>query len=325
MANRKYTIGRPLQEVRLKNWPAGKVAQMKRAIEMLEEQLNTTISSQIEQGAKRVVSSRVPKITGLAIATGFKSFSISFNDAKGISDLLFYEIQKDSTSSFADPTTYTIAQTTLTIPTATERERIYVRVRAMNSKFEVGPWSATTTAVGSSNFRINVDRATRTTYTFGASEVDQWVDIASASITVGTSAISCNIQAGIHSFISATPGVRPPAAASDRVFDTTVTFRLLKDGVADADVPDFSIAGTSEVQNDATGSGDVERRSETTKFAVIITPLESLTNTTRTYTIQAYFDSTQSAYTVNGVSTAFPNGPKVIIDNFDFMEIIQST
>lgn len=320
MANRKYTIGRPLQEVRLKNWPAGKVAQMKRAIEMLEGELNTAIASQIQQGTKRVVSSRVPKITGVEIATGFKSFSISFNEAKGISDLLFYEIQKDSTSSFANPTTYTIPQTTLTIPTTTERERIYVRVRAMNSKFEVGQWSSTVTAVGSSNFRINVERSTRTSVTLTTASVGTWTDIASASITVGTSAISCSIQAGVHAFLAETPAVRPPGAARDRTCTYYVYLRILKDGVPDPDFEETFFTVDTEVRNDAGESSDTEQRIEETQFGTFITPLESLTNQTRTYTVQAKLD----AWSYSGGATP-PNGPEIIIDNFDFMEIIQST
>ena len=325
MADRKYTIGRPLQEVRLRNWTGGRVAQMKRAVEMLEEQLNTTMASQIDQGAKRVVSTRVPKITGVAIATGFKSFSITFNEARGISDLLFYEVQKDSTSSFADPTTYTITQTSLTIPTTTEREVIYVRVRAMNSKFQVGPWSASSTATGSSNFRINVERAARTTYSFGPAEIDTWTDITSVSITVGTSAISCSIQPGARAYIDTTPATRPPGAARDHILDFVVKFRLLKDGIVDEDIGTFILYPSARVRNDTGGGGDEEQREDETTFGTVITPLESLDNVTRTYTLQAFFDGTNSSYQVNGANTAFVNGPQVIVDNFDIMEIIQST
>jgi len=68
--------------------------------------------------------------------------------AKGIDDLLYYEVQQDTTSSFANPTTYKIPQTTLTLPTTEEHQSIYIRVRCVNSRFEVGPWSTTANATG---------------------------------------------------------------------------------------------------------------------------------------------------------------------------------
>ena len=315
MASRKYTVGRPTQEVRLKDWPAGQVAQFKRAIEMLETELNTTMASQIEQGVKRVVSARVPRVTGLTVTAGFKNFQINFNEAKGINDILFYEIQKDNFANFKNPTTYNTPQTTLTIPTAEEREVIYIRVRVMNSKFQVGPWSATISVTGSGDFRISTTKGERTTLNIASADFDTWVDVQSLSISVGASALSVNIQPGVVERIDTDlPSGSVYTASSS---SHGVTFRLMKNGVEVTNAGKAYVApfATYVYQPEAEEMNEEEQKVEKAEFGVIISPLETCVNTTLTYTLQAYVNSEISSST----------DALIIVDTFEILEIVQAT
>ena len=329
MASRKYTVGRPTQEVRLKDWPAGQVAQFKRAIEMLETELNTTVASQIEQGAKRVVSARVPRVTGLTVTSGFKNFQINFNEAKGINDLLFYEIQKDNFANFKNPTTYTTPQTTLTIPTAEEREVIYIRVRVMNSKFQVGPWSAAVSVTGSGNFRINTIRGERTTLEIAPEDFNTWIDIQTISINVGQSALSASVQPGLVTLMSVDYGEAPP----EKRFITyhNAKFRMLRNGVELTTAGQWICSNSSTYDNKAGEGLTSTQKEEEASFGVIITPFESFVNKTVTYTIQAYIideASVAETWTSDEIASSgvtLIDNPLIVIDNFDILEIIQIT
>lgn len=316
MASRKYTTGRPMQEVRLRNWPAGQVAQFKNAIELLETELNDTMASQIAQGAKRVVSPRVPKVTGLTIKAGFKNFTISFAPAKGITDLLFYEIQKDSTSSFANPTTFTIPQTTLTIPTSEEREQVYFRVRCMNSKFEVGPWSTSVSATGSSNFRITVTRQAASTTTITTTYQDilddttDWVDVGGVSYTPSGASMCLHVHAGIHPISDGLAG---------NSFEPIVDFRLLRNGVEFTDAGKLTCYGL--FINAGLHGGAANNLEETAHVGTLVTPFETYTGQEAVvnYTLQVRVLSSTNV----SDGTNDDQDLVIVIDCFDIVELVQ--
>ena len=314
MAARKYTIGRPIQEVRLKSWPAGKVAQFKRAIELLEGELNETMASQINQGEKRVVSPRVPKVTGLSIKAGFKNFTISFNPAKGITDLLFYEIQKSSTSSFASSTTYTVPQTVLTIPTTEEREQVYFRVRCMNSKFEVGLWSTLVSATGSSNFRITVTRQAASIVTFNTlyqdilDDTTEWVDVGGVTYIPSGASMCLHIHAGVHPFSDGLAG---------NSYEPVVDFRLLRNGVEFTDAGKLTCRGT--FVNSGAFGGPANNLAEDAQIGTFVTPFEIFTGqeASVSYTLQA---RVLNASNMGGTTD---QDLTVVVDCFDIVELVQ--
>lgn len=324
MASRKYTTARPMQEVRLKSWPAGKVAQFKRAIELLEGELNDTMASQIAQGAKRVISARVPKVTGLTLKAGFKNFTIAFSPAKGITDLLFYEIQKDSTSSFASPTTYTVPQTSLTIPTTEEREQIYVRVRCMNSKFEVGPWSTSVGATGSSNFRITVTRQAAYTVNIPAADfidedingVRTWIDVGGLTYVPTTASMCLHIHAGIHSYVTQDESSHTPEVVVSNSI-SSARFRLLRNGVELTNAGTMECSASSNYDNRFGEGNDQYSRTENAVVSTLVTPFETYTGQESAveYTLQI----SGGTSTINA-----SDGVNVIVDCFDLMELVQS-
>ena len=323
MASRKYTTGRPMQDVRLRNWPAGKAAQFKRAIEILETELNDTMASQIAQGSKRVISPRVPKVTGLAINAGFKNFVITFAPAKGITDLLFYEIQKDSTSSFADPTSFTTPQTSLTIPTTTEREQVYFRVRCMNSKFEVGPWSSAVSATGSSNFRITVTRQDPYVVNIPAADLEYdaiageypSVDIGGVTYTPTEASMCVHVHAGVHAYVTRDVTTHSPEVVVNN--EIQAIFRLLRNGVVLTDAGTAMAAATGTYDNQFGESNDQFSRTEQATIVTFVTPFETFTGqeSSVTYTLQMQPLS---------VTVDSADGVNVVVDMFDIMEVVQS-
>jgi hypothetical protein len=327
----QYTSGFPLQEVRTRNWPAGKTAVLKRAVSLLENQLNQSMAAQVDQGGKRVFNSRVPKVTGLTIKSGFKNFALTFNDARGIDDLLFYEIQKDSTPSFSAPTTYTIPQTTLTIPTTVEHEKVYFRVRVLNSSFECGPWSATASGTGSSNFRINITRQDRVVQSIAWSNganLDTWFDICSVTYTPSAASVCLNIHAGVYLQCSTETNRNNDTFANADSWN----FRILRNGVELTNAGQMIGLCPEASYSFSTGAG-VEHRIEEATFQSFVTPFETFTGQEDpvTYTLQAKNDSSLTVSTIlpkrtfKGGNTNASQDPSIIIvDCFDLMEIVQS-
>jgi len=326
----RYQIGRPLQDVRLRNWPAGKVAQLKRAVELMENELNSTMASQVDQGQARVLSPKVPVVTGLTIRAGFKNFLITYNAAKGIQDLLFYEIQKDATPKFANPTTFTIPQTTLTIPTTTEHETVYFRVRVINSKFQVGRWSKTATATGSSNFRISVVRQAKQAVLLTWATRDNWFNMAFATYSPTAASMCLHIHAGVWTKCTAVKTPTTMAATTQYIVTNTneVNFRILRNGVEMTNVGTMNVQGSASylLRAEEEDTQYQQEREEQTDVHTIITPFETFVGNEASvvYTLQAMLVGSGSSRTASGNGVVTLDEATVVIDCFDVVEIVQS-
>lgn len=318
----RYTIGRPSQEVRLRQWPAGRAAQFKKAIELLEIQLNQTMAAQVNQGDKRILSPRVPKVTGVSVRSGFKNFQINFLEAKGITDLLFYEIQKDNVQNFAAPTVYKIPQTSLTIPTENEREIVYFRVRCVNSSFEVGPWSATVRGTGSSNFRIAITRTSSSEAFIGEDDHDEWTDVGVVIYQATAANVSLHLHAGIHAIARAYFPTTAGGPNIDHNVDPTIAIRILKDG----DVLSTGRMTLNTVGIASRTSGPTQFfRSEAVTVGTMVTKFETFIGDegTITYTIQAKVLSDSFAWKSTGSPIeTYLDDVGIIIDAIDLLEVI---
>jgi hypothetical protein len=317
----KYTIGRPTQEVRLRNWPAGRVAQFKKAIELLETQLNQTMAAQVNQGDKRVLSPRVPKVTGLSVRSGFKNFQINFLEAKGIINLLFYEIQKDTHANFSAPTTYKIPQTSLTIPTDGDRERIHVRVRCVNSSFEVGPWSTSVTGQGSSSFRIAITRSASDEAAITPAQFGTWVNVGAVIFAATASNMSIHLHAGVHAHAGAQFTSNGVGGTVNHTVEPTVAIRILKAGVV-MTTGQLTANGPSEANRTAPNTYS---RVETAYVGTMVTKFEEFDGTEGdiTYTIQAQvlLDSFAWTSTTNTQET-YADNVGIVLDAIDVLEIV---
>ncbi len=146
----KYEVGRPLQDVRLRNWDAGRVNQLKLAVQRLESEVNKTLSSSSLQSQKRLTSDQVPFILDLSVSPGFKQVVINFTPPPGLGghprrQLLFYEIQHAADESFAGATTLRTPNNQVAIAGFALGETRSFRARVINTINEAGQYSSTRT------------------------------------------------------------------------------------------------------------------------------------------------------------------------------------
>ncbi len=63
----RVKVPRLQAEVRLRNWPAGRVSQLKLFLGHLEQAIGISLAAQVEQSPKRKFSEFVPKIVSQSI------------------------------------------------------------------------------------------------------------------------------------------------------------------------------------------------------------------------------------------------------------------
>ncbi len=151
----QFEIGRPNQEIRLRDWPAGRLAAMKLMVTRLEEGLNDSLAAAVKQSAKRKVNANVPIIIEFDINPGFRQFEVNFPIPPGLGgagrgavnrpdrQLLFYEIQHAATPGFIDPIIVETPQNHIIIGGVGLGETRFFRARVVNTRFEASPWTKT--------------------------------------------------------------------------------------------------------------------------------------------------------------------------------------
>lgn len=295
---RQYSIGRPLQEVRLRNWPAGRVALIKSAISKLEDELNKTVATEISQPEKRELNLvRVPKIVDLSTRSGIQTIQVLFTTPRGITDLLFYEIQHDTNQNFTDPTTVQTVQTNF-ILNSTPGVKRFFRARTVNSRFQAGPWSDTSSGV-TAGFNIVTTRLAEVSdlTTISSSNFDEWITV------LDTTAFNYGGDSMISAHIGMTPREATPVANIDRERRSTVTgrFRLLIDEEVIPGAGEARWCNTSLDESDGLGTvnppfaGPVFALSEICTFHSIVTPFQTLAQGDHRYQLQARIESSESA------------------------------
>lgn len=158
----RYRVGRPLADVRLRDWPAGRNSVMRLMLSRLEEGLNDGLGAGIVQSEKRVYNPEIPIIIEFTVIPGLRQFQITFPIPPGLGSagrsifgevthpdrhLLFYEIQHDDTPAFIEPITIETAQNeNVLIGGVGFGERRYFRARVVNTKFQVSSWTDTIVA-----------------------------------------------------------------------------------------------------------------------------------------------------------------------------------
>ena len=146
----KYEVGRPLSDIRLRNWDTGRLAQLKLAVQRLESEVNKTLTASTKQSAKRQVTDQVPFILNLSIQPGFRQATVQFTAPPGLGghprrQLLFYEIQHDTSAAFANPTIIQTPNTNVNIAGLGLGETRSFRARVVNTINEASVWSSTVT------------------------------------------------------------------------------------------------------------------------------------------------------------------------------------
>ena len=151
----EYRRGFPSQEIRLLDWPSGRASAMRLMINRLESALNDTLPAQVEQSAARKLNTQIPFILDLTITSGFRQFTVNFSVPPGLGgttrgaskhpdrQLLFYEIQHATTQAFSAPVILQTPQTDVLIGGFNLGQIRWFRVRVVNTKNQVSPWSET--------------------------------------------------------------------------------------------------------------------------------------------------------------------------------------
>lgn len=135
-------------EVRLKRWPAGRVAQLKLFLGHLEQAVGVSLAAQVEQSPKRRFSEFVPKVVpqDVTVDVEYREIRYHFRAPRGLKNLLFYEFDISITEGFFNVDRVTSPETSYVFPSLANGTTFYLRVRVVTKNGEVGPWSATTAA-----------------------------------------------------------------------------------------------------------------------------------------------------------------------------------
>lgn len=141
---------RKLQDIRLRNWDAGRLNLLKLSVQNLEESLNSSLNSPIVQTERRKISDQVPFILDFNVRPGFRQVQCLWSAPPGLGghpfrQLLFYEIQHDSSPVFSSPTTIQTANPGITIAGLASGELISFRIRVVNTFGAASVWSDTIT------------------------------------------------------------------------------------------------------------------------------------------------------------------------------------
>lgn len=189
---------RPLQDVRLRNWPAGRQASMKLMISRLEDVLNDTLAAQVDQSVARVTSDEVAIIPSrfFIVDGGYRSFKISFPTPPGLKRLLFYEIEHDDNSSFTSPTRLDTPQNNIILGGIGLGETRFFRARVVNTSFEASPFTRTRSATSAKGI-ISITRPSDTSIRL-VSDVGVFQDIVSTAFSPSGGAIMYKVNCVVN-------------------------------------------------------------------------------------------------------------------------------
>lgn len=209
MAN--FSQSRTLSEIRFRrdsNWPSGHIAQLKLAVQRLESQINSSLAQSVKQTASRRVSDQVPFVlpNEFTISPGFRQAQASWEAPPGLNghpfrQLLFYEIQHDTTPSFPSPTTITTAQRVLTLGGLGAGNTKSFRIRVVNTQGVAGPWSEVKTVRLARN-RIELTKINDLSGTSGINKrltkaIGEWQTVLESTYQPFGGKVSFTVQASL--------------------------------------------------------------------------------------------------------------------------------
>ncbi len=139
----RVKVPRPQPEVRLRNWPAGRVSQLKLFLGHLEQAVGVSLAAQVEQSPKRKFSEFVPKIVSQNITfdVEFREIRFFFDVPKGQKNLLFYEFDISLTQGFFNLDRFASPDPSYVFAGLQDGITYYIRARVVTKNGEVGPWS----------------------------------------------------------------------------------------------------------------------------------------------------------------------------------------
>lgn len=231
----QYQPSRPRQDVRIRNWSKGRLANLKLLITRLESQLDQTGAASVVESAARRFDDLVPFVLDLRIDAGYRQFVVNFSEPPGLAgshpnrQLIFYEIQHDSTPAFSDPIIIETPQRHIMIGGVGSGETRFFRARVINTKFHASRWSSTvisTTARSVFQQTPITDIATRL-----ISPIGEWQTIFSQDYDPFNGAVCLNIQIAMAALQEDVDVLRQKDGGVAKTFQSGpafVQFRVLK-------------------------------------------------------------------------------------------------
>ena len=144
----QYFKTRPNQNVRLRKWAPGRVAQLKLFLGHLEGAINNSLAAQVQQSATRFFSEFVPKvpIQDIDAEVEYREIRIKFEIPRGLKNFLFYEADFGITEilSVFERISSPIASFVLT--NLIDGTTYFMRIRVVQKNGNVGLWSDTFSA-----------------------------------------------------------------------------------------------------------------------------------------------------------------------------------
>lgn len=139
----RVKIPRVQAEVRLRNWPAGRVSQLKLFLGHLEQAIGVSLAAQVEQSPKRKFSEFIPKIVSQDITfdVEFREIRFFFVVPRGLKNLLFYEYDISLTEGFFNLDRFASPDASYVFAGLQDGVTYYIRARVVTKNGEVGPWS----------------------------------------------------------------------------------------------------------------------------------------------------------------------------------------
>lgn len=319
----KYTIGRPSQNVRLRNWPAGRVASMRLMISRLEEALNDTLGSQTLQSAAREFNDNIPFILDFTLSSGFRQFEINFTAPPGLGgagrgvaphpdrQLLFYEIQHSATQAFTSYISIETPQTHIIAGGFDVGETRYFRARTINTKFQASRWTSTvgaTTAQGKIVVTAIDDNTIALTSAIGA-----WQDVFTVDYEPSAGSTFANVQLAL--------GAPQEDRGSRGGGPAHVQFRWL----LDVGSGDQEIEGLRTVMAAVPGNTETSVGKAPMAFGSYMTPFRTLPGSgTVTYTLQARKRPGSEWKGGDGLSALTTADPLIFARNGKIVEILEN-
>jgi hypothetical protein len=141
----QFKVAKPNQEVRLRQWDPGRVAQVRVFLSNLETATNRSLAAQVQQSPKRKFSEFVPKIVSQDITTEieFREIRVFFKEPKGLKNFLFYEFAFSGSSKFFEEERFVSYEPSFVFPDLQDAAIYFMRVRVVTKDGLVGPWSET--------------------------------------------------------------------------------------------------------------------------------------------------------------------------------------
>lgn len=146
----EYKTGVPANDLRLRDWPAGRLNVLRLAVQRLEGEVNRSLGNRVEQSRKRLISEQVPFPLSLEVKPGFRQAEVNIGAAPGLGghprrQLLFYELQHDSSPAFPDPTILETPNPHIMIAGLGLGETRSFRARCISTLNEASVWTDTVT------------------------------------------------------------------------------------------------------------------------------------------------------------------------------------